>query len=405
MASIKLVLRNQQLDQTGHSPLYIRIIKDRKTKFITAGVKLKPTEWDEDKQRVRKNHANSARMNASLMQKLADAEGQVADLERKVKTVSIKKLKEAIKGKEVPNFFEYAYNRCEKIKGTVSFSTYKNYVLYINKFEKYLGKKDFYFDDITVSVLKDYLFYMGNVLKNGATTQRYSVMILAIIAKEAIKEEIIPEYMYPYNKITMKKNKGKRVFLNKDQIEELNNLDLEKSKLAILARDMFIFSIYAGGLRFGDVLELQNLNYNSDEQRIKKEIRKTGRTHQFKIGKVAIDILNKYKTENEEPTDYIFPLIKDKNYYNTNEETRYNITEKSNHSMNFQLNQMGKKMKLPFPLSFHLSRHSFATNALNNGMRIEHVSKLMDHQDISTTQIYAKIISEELDKAVDNFIY
>ena len=73
--------------------------------------------------------------------------------------------------------------------------------------------------------------------------------------------------------------------------------------------------------------------------------------------------------------------------------------------MNFQLNQMGKKMKLPFPLSFHLSRHSFATNALNNGMRIEHVSKLMDHQDISTTQIYAKIISEELDKAVDNFIY
>ena len=183
MASIKLVLRNQQLDQTGHSPLYIRIIKDRKTKFITAGVKLKPNEWDEDKQRVRKNHPNSARMNASLMQKLADAEGQVADLERKVKTVSIKKLKEAIKGKEVSNFFEYAYNRCEKIKGTVSFSTYKNYVLYINKFEKYLGKKDFYFDDITVSVLKDYLFYMGNVLKNGATTQRYSVMILAIIAK------------------------------------------------------------------------------------------------------------------------------------------------------------------------------------------------------------------------------
>ena len=41
MASIKLILRTHQADQTGHSPLYIRIIKDRKTKFITAGVKLK----------------------------------------------------------------------------------------------------------------------------------------------------------------------------------------------------------------------------------------------------------------------------------------------------------------------------------------------------------------------------
>jgi site-specific recombinase XerD len=38
-------------------------------------------------------------------------------------------------------------------------------------------------------------------------------------------------------------------------------------------------------------------------------------------------------------------------------------------------------------------------------MRIEHVSKLMDHQDIRTTQIYAKIINEEHDKAVEEFIY
>ena len=102
MASIKLILRTHQADQTGHSPLYIRIIKDRKTKFITAGVKLKESEWDEAKQKVKKNHSNSARMNASLSQKIADAEGQVADMERKTKTVSVKKLKEAIKGKEVP---------------------------------------------------------------------------------------------------------------------------------------------------------------------------------------------------------------------------------------------------------------------------------------------------------------
>ena len=100
MASVKLVLRTHQEDATGHSPLYIRVIKDRKTKFITAGVKLKQNEWDEEKQRVKKNHPNSARMNAALMQKLADAEGQVADLERKRKSVSIKKLKDAIKGKE-----------------------------------------------------------------------------------------------------------------------------------------------------------------------------------------------------------------------------------------------------------------------------------------------------------------
>jgi site-specific recombinase XerD len=44
-------------------------------------------------------------------------------------------------------------------------------------------------------------------------------------------------------------------------------------------------------------------------------------------------------------------------------------------------------------------------NISKNGMRIEHLSKLMDHTDISTTQIYAKIISEELDKAVVSSIF
>ena len=347
MASIKLILRTHQADQTGHSPLYIRIIKDRKTKFITAGVKLKENEWDEVKQKVKKNHPNSARMNAALSQKIADAEGQVADV----------------------------------------------------------GSKDVYFDDITVSVLKDYMAHMGNILKNGATTQRYSIMILAIMFKEAIKEDIIPEYMYPFNKLTLKKDTEKRVFLNKDQIEKLTNLELKEGKKADLWRDLFLFSIYAGGLRFSDVIELQYTNYNSEEQRIKKVIRKTGRLHQFKIGKVAIDILNKYIKEDAQPDDYIFPIITDKKSYNKSEEIRYFISQRENHSANFQLNRMGKMLKLPFPLSFHLSRHSFATNALNNGMRIEHVSKLMDHTDISTTQIYAKIISEELDKAVDNYIF
>lgn len=45
----------------------------------------------------------------SLAQKIAD-EAQVADLERKVKTVSIKKIKEAIKGKEVPNLLDMLTN-------------------------------------------------------------------------------------------------------------------------------------------------------------------------------------------------------------------------------------------------------------------------------------------------------
>lgn len=405
MASIKLILRKNQVDSTGHCPLYIRIIKDRKTKFITAGVKLKENEWDELKQKVKKNHPNSARMNASLAQKIADAEAQVADLERKVKTVSIKKIKEAIKGKEVPNFFEYAYKRMEIIKSTVSYSTYKAYYAAIVKFEKWVGTRDVYFDDFSVTLLNDYKNYLSKVLKNGLTTQRLSIIVLGTIFNQAIKEEIIPETMFPFKKLTLKTDNTKRLFLNKDKILELTQLKLIEGKKANLWRDLFLFSIYAGGLRFSDVIEMQYKHYNKNEQRISKLIRKTGRPHQFKIGKVAIDILEKYCKEGADNEDYIFPVIEDQKGYERSESLRYFYTAKYNKLANWHLKKLGEKIELPFKLSFHLSRHTFATNALNNGMRIEHVSKLMDHRDISTTQVYAKIISEELDKAVDNYIY
>jgi integrase/recombinase XerD len=405
MASIKLILRTNQKDQTGHSPLYIRIIKDRKTKFITAGVKLKESEWDEVKQKVKKNHSNSARMNASLSQKIADAEGQIADLERKVKTISIKKLKEAIKGKEVPNFFDYSKKHCERIKNNVSISTYKNYVTYLDKFKNWVGSSDVYFDDITVSVLLNYLGYLSNDLKNGNTTQRYSIMILAIMFKEAIKEEIIPEYMYPFNKLKLKKDPSKRQFLKKEQFEAIMNFKLQEKSKADIYRDMFIFSIFAGGLRFSDVIEMQLKHFNEEERRIKKVIRKTGRMHQFKIGQVAMDIIQKYKKENADQDVFIFPIVTNKELFFKNEEFRFSFSESANKAANFQIQKIAKTLEIPVKVSFHISRHTFATNALNNGMRIEHVSKLMDHNDISTTQIYAKIINEELDNAVDNYIY
>lgn len=404
MASVKLVLRTHQKDTAGHSPLYIRVIKDRKAKFVATGVKLKETEWDEEKQRVKKNHPNSARMNAALMQKLADAEGQVADFERKKRTVSAKKLKDAIKGKAAENFFVYAYSRCEKMKGTVSYRTYQSYLNYIKKFETFKGSNEVYFDDITVTTLKDYINYMVNVLKNGATTQNFSLKILALIFKDAQREDIIPDSLYPFSKVRVKKDMGKRLFLNKTQIEALINLDVSKAPKAQIIKDMFIFSIYAGGLRFSDVLSLQHKHFIEQENRINKRIRKTGRQHQFKIGSVALDIINKYKQPNSKPDDFIFPLMPDKDFEKLEDAKQFDIIKTCNQLTRWYLPKFGKQIGLQFNLSFHLSRHTFATNALNNGMRIEHVSKLLDHTDISTTQIYAKIISEELDKAVEAFV-
>ena len=62
--------------------------------------------------------------------------------------------------------------------------------------------------------------------------------------------------------------------------------------------------------------------------------------------------------------------------------------------------RMGKMIKecgITKKISFHCSRHGFATLALSKGMPIESVSRILGHTNIETTQIYAKITVQKLD--------
>ena len=52
-----------------------------------------------------------------------------------------------------------------------------------------------------------------------------------------------------------------------------------------------------------------------------------------------------------------------------------------------------------------MSRHTFGTLLLSEGIPIESISKMMGHTNISTTQVYAKVtdqkISEDMDKLME----
>lgn len=47
-------------------------------------------------------------------------------------------------------------------------------------------------------------------------------------------------------------------------------------------------------------------------------------------------------------------------------------------------------------LTTHCGRHSFSTLMLTKGVSIESVSKMLGHTNITTTQIYAKILNEKI---------
>lgn len=67
------------------------------------------------------------------------------------------------------------------------------------------------------------------------------------------------------------------------------------------------------------------------------------------------------------------------------------------------LKRMIKECGITKSISFHSSRHGFATLALSKGMPIESVSRVLGHTNIVTTQLYAKITTQKLDNDLTKF--
>jgi integrase/recombinase XerD len=400
MATVKILLRTEKADALGEAPLYIRLIKNRVVKYISLGVKLNPKHWNEKEKKVKKSHPNSQRLNNYIAVKIAEAEGVALELETAGKGISATKIKDTLLGKRSESFLKYADTFIQGLEKNGQISTAAKAKAIFSKLRDYLGNKELLFDELTVTFLKGYERHLKDKVGNSTNTIHANLKVFRRIINEAISEDIIPYEKNPFLKFKLKLEKTVKPYLTEEELLQIEKLQLKVGSRKYHHRNMYVFAAYAGGLRISDILQLKWMHF--DGERVIIDTHKTGSTVSIKLPSKATNILNEYKKDGVGQEDFIFPILKPNKDY-SNPRVLYRALSSATAYTNKDIRAIGSQIGVNGNLSFHSSRHTWATRALKKGMRIEYVSKLMGHASIKTTQIYAKIVSDELDKAMDVF--
>ena len=176
----------------------------------------------------------------------------------------------------------------------------------------------------------------------------------------------------PYELVTLKRGKCKeREPLTETELKLMRSYKFE-GKLDRV-RDLFIFAAYTG-LAFCDT---QAFDF---ESMTKKE------------GKMYYIDGSRIKTDTKFFTPILAPAMKVLEKYD------YQLPKISNQKANDYLHVIQMELHISQKLTFHVARHSFATMALAHDVPIENVARMLGHQDIKTTQIYAKVLRSTIER-------
>ncbi len=400
MVSVKIIHRQDKQNSNGEHPLYLRIIKNRKPKYIALGIYLTNELWDDENKRVKKSHPNAGRLNNYIATKVSEAQGVALEMETENKSVLPHEIKEQIMGKAPESFFKYADKYLADLETGSKVGTLRKSKAIIGKIREFVGNRDLLFNQITVSWLKDYERFMRQVKKNKTNTVSSNFRTLRVIINLAINEELIADDLNPFKRFKLTTEKVNKDYLNEDELMLIELAPLQENSMKDLHRDMYVFSATCGGFRISDLLLMKWKNY--DGERIVMKTKKTGSVVSVLLSPKAKAIIMKYYKNDTEQEHFIFPVFKNDLDYS---EPRFlfNSISSATAYANDDMKEIAQMVRIEKRVSMHTARHTFATRALIKGIPLPYVSKLLGHASLVTTQVYAKVIDTELDKAMKAF--
>jgi integrase len=287
-------------------------------------------------------------------------------------------------------FFQYYRDMTEKRLGEESRGNWGNWYSALRHLELYEHNRNITFAQITpawVQGFRDYLetraqaFGSDNRVRtikkplSQNSKQSYFNKLRACL-NQAYEDRIIAHN--PMRGIDgFRGEEGTRMYLTIDELRRLSATDCDFAEI----KRAFMFSCLTG-LRRSDIVKLTwgEVHTQNEFTRIIFRQKKTGGQEYIDIAPQAAELIG--ERGSHKPTDKVFGDI--------------HTPSATNQYIKLWVMRAGIHKNI----TFHCGRHTFATMMLDIGTDIYTVSKLLGHRELSTTQIYAKVLDKNKQAAV-----
>lgn len=392
--SILFFIKRVKTDKSGKAPIYCRITVNGGRSELSINEKVEPNKWDAAAQRVKGRNE----IVRSINDHIEIIESKIKSLFNKSidnnESVSAGLLKDMLSGKRQKKYFLIQVfeenNKLVKLEEGQKYakSTVRQYETTLERLKLFLktsyNVKDIELEKVDVNFIRRFEIYIRTKYKNGDnTTMKYLKQLKKVIHYAMELGYLNKDPFYKYKTAYSEVNRG---YLT---IDELKRIEEKKFTIKRLdqVRDVFIFVCYTG-LSYSDLKELTltSISKGIDGKNwIIYEREKTGVRASIPILPPAQRIIDKYANDPECVADNkLLPV-------------------KSNQKLNSYLTEIAELCEIDKHVTMHLGRHTFATTVtLTNGVPIETVQKMLGHKNISTTQIYSRVVDTKISNDMQN---
>lgn len=372
----KVKIKSDHVRKDGSCAIYIQCFYKGEQIRIPTAIAVAPKYWNKKTQRLKRNHPNATDYNLIIEDMLS----RIHELRVKARlghlTINAAVIREFITESSLSvDFLAYMEWKIKQRISEIAYNTYRQHRSALNTLRRWKST-------IPFSQINDNLFFSYKkalaAYGLGQNTIANKIKIVKIYLNAARADGM--HFTFPERSLKVSETKGKKEALSHAELKKAINLYHEGYLNSNEQQTLrcFLFSCFTG-LRYGDIKALKPDQIVGKYLMVLPEkTKRNGKYIKIPINQMAEQFLDRQSP---------YPLGK----------------VISNQKMNQHLKKIAAFLGTNVNLSYHVSRHTFATIFLELGGAVEVLQKLLGHSKLELTMIYAHIADRRKEDEMSNF--